>query len=72
MKDKPHDAVAGELLTMSQGDFIQVKGPYTYNNFKYCRNMRDTIHMIAGGSGISVLLQVCSYSCIYVHKKTTY
>lgn len=50
--------VARQLQIMPEGGFVSVKGPFAYDCFQYRANMRETIHMIAGGSGISVMLQV--------------
>jgi hypothetical protein len=58
IKNNIEDAVAGQLLSLPEGGFLSVKGPFAYECFQYQANMRDTIHMIAGGSGVSVMLQV--------------
>lgn len=50
--------MAGQLHTMPEGGFVSIKGPFAYDCFQYRANMRETIHMIAGGSGIAVMLQV--------------
>ena len=58
VKSSYEDAVASQLLDTPEGFFVSLKGPFAYECFQYRANMRDTIHMIAGGSGISVMLQV--------------
>ncbi len=59
VKEAPEDSVALSLKALSPGQsFISAKGPIPFHNFQYKANMRETIHMIAGGSGITVMLQV--------------
>ena len=58
VKSSYEDDVASQLENIPDGGFVSAKGPFAYDYFKYEANMRDTIHMIAGGSGISVMLQV--------------
>lgn len=65
MKSSYEDDVASQMQQIPDGGFVSVKGPFAHDSFQYKPNMRDTIHMIAGGSGISVMLQV------YISSNTT-
>lgn len=45
------------LDNLNIGDFIEVKGPK--GNFSYSPNMVESLGMIAGGTGLTPMLQVC-------------
>lgn len=47
---------------LKPGDFIQVKGPK--GQFEYKPNMVQEFGMIAGGTGITPMLQVFIFPCI--------
>ena len=78
----PDGKLSQHLGAMAVGDSIEMKGPI--NKIKYETNMKKEIGMIAGGTGITPMLQVgdwedmekpagkCTYVCIHciVHTHT--
>lgn len=56
VKTYPNGIVSGYLHSLKVGDSIEVKGPIT--KFKYVPNSVKHIGMLAGGSGITPMLQV--------------
>ena len=56
MKVYPDGITSGYLHDLNVGDSIEVKGPFV--KLKYQRNMKKSIGMVAGGTGITPMLQV--------------
>lgn len=56
VKGYPNGVVSKYLCSLEAGDMIQVKGPFP--KLQYVANMRQHLGMIAGGSGITPMLQV--------------
>ena len=46
--------------TLKVGDSLDIKGPIV--KLKYEPNMKRAIGMVAGGTGITPMLQVCAFS----------
>merc|ERR1719362_1447786 len=56
VKGYPNGVVSKYLCSLKPGDSVEVKGPFT--KLPYLVNMKSKIGMIAGGSGITPMLQV--------------
>lgn len=56
VKSYPDGNVSSYLGKLNVGDLIEVKGPFS--KFKYEPNMKKRIAMLAGGTGITPMLQV--------------
>jgi cytochrome-b5 reductase len=56
IKAYPTGKVSSYLHSLHVGDFVEVKGPLP--KFKYTPNMKKKIGMVAGGSGITPMVQV--------------
>ena len=56
IKSYPEGNVSKYLCELKVGDKVEVKGPF--QKLKYTANMKKSIGMIAGGSGITPMLQV--------------
>jgi cytochrome-b5 reductase len=56
IKAYPQGKVSSYLHSKKEGDTIEVKGPFP--KIKYIPNMKKKIGMIAGGTGITPMLQV--------------
>jgi len=56
IKSYPNGVVSKYMDGLKEGDRIEVKGPLP--KFKYVPNMKKRIGMVAGGSGITPMLQV--------------
>jgi len=56
IKAYPNGKVTGHLWGLKIGDSIEIKGPLA--KFKYEPNMKKNIGMVAGGTGITPMLQV--------------
>lgn len=56
VKAYPEGKVSGYLHQLKEGDTIEVKGPFP--KLPYKANMKKRIGMIAGGTGITPMLQV--------------
>ena len=56
IKTYPNGIVSNHVCNMKEGDHIEVKGPM--QKFKYVANSKRAIGMIAGGTGITPMLQV--------------
>lgn len=52
---------------LKPGEFIQVKGPK--GQFEYKPNMVKEFGMIAGGAGITPMLQVCFYQISIINNR---
>ena len=59
IKGYPEGNVSKYLCNLKAGDEVEVKGPFA--KIKYEPNMKKEIGMIAGGSGITPMLQVIQY-----------
>ena len=59
IKGYPQGNVSKYLCNLDVGDKVEVKGPFP--KIKYEPNMKKSIGMIAGGSGITPMLQVVQY-----------
>lgn len=59
IKGYPEGNVSKYLCDLKVGDDVEVKGPFA--KIKYEPNMKRSIGMIAGGSGITPMLQVISH-----------
>ncbi len=57
IKSYPNGVVSKYMDGLKEGDRIEVKGPLP--KFKYVPNMKKSIGMVAGGTGITPMLQVC-------------
>lgn len=57
VKGYPTGLVSKYLCTLQVGDSVEIKGPFP--KLPYKANMKANIGMIAGGSGITPMLQVC-------------
>lgn len=66
IKSYPNGVVSKYMDGLKEGDRIEVKGPLP--KFKYVPNMKKRIGMVAGGSGITPMLQVCCSLYAYVHR----
>ena len=69
IKSYPNGIVSSYLDSLTVGQTIDVKGPIT--KFTYKPNMKKSIGMLAGGSGLTPMLQVIvkvtnSCSCIVI------
>lgn len=60
VKGYPQGKVSKHLVERQPGDEVQVKGPF--QKMKIERNMKNAIGMVAGGSGITPMLQVIQVS----------
>lgn len=56
IKSYPQGKISAHMTTLAPGDTIDLKGPT--GNFVYRRNMCRSIGMIAGGTGITPMLQI--------------
>lgn len=56
IKVYPEGKMSQHFASLKPGDVVEVKGPI--EKFKYTPNMKKNIGMIAGGSGITPMLQV--------------
>lgn len=56
IKSYPDGVVAKYLCELKVGDTVEVKGPFP--KLKYSPNMKKSIGMVAGGTGITPMLQV--------------
>lgn len=56
IKSYPTGVVSSYMNSLKVGDKIEVKGPLT--KFAYTANMKKSISMICGGSGLTPMLQV--------------
>lgn len=56
IKGYPNGNVSKYLCSLKAGDYVQVKGPVP--KLPYTANMKKQIGMIAGGSGITPMLQI--------------
>jgi len=56
VKGYPTGVVSKYLCTLKAGDSVEVKGPFP--KLPYTANMKKKIGMVAGGSGITPMLQV--------------
>lgn len=56
VKGYPTGTVSKYLCTLKAGDVVQVKGPFP--KLPYTANMKKNIGMVAGGSGVTPMLQV--------------
>ncbi|CAK0881194.1 unnamed protein product [Prorocentrum cordatum] len=56
VKGYPDGVVSKHLCSLRPGDFVEVKGPFL--KLPYKANMKRRIGMIAGGSGITPMLQI--------------
>ncbi|RYY79197.1 hypothetical protein EON63_17350 [archaeon] len=56
MKAYPQGKVSSYLHTLQPGDSMRVRGPYT--SFSYTPNTYRHISMLAGGTGITPMLQL--------------
>merc|ERR1712107_857764 len=52
----PEGVVSKHLCSLKAGDSIEVKGPF--EKLAYKANMKKEIGMVAGGSGITPMLQI--------------
>lgn len=68
IKAYPNGVVSSYLHTLQPGDSIEVKGPIM--KFKYTPNSKKHIGMLAGGSGITPMLQVIEEIVQNPHDKT--
>jgi len=58
IKVYPNGAVSKHIHGLKAGDALEVKGPF--QKLPYKANMKKFIGMIAGGTGITPMLQVCT------------
>lgn len=56
VKGYPKGVVSKHICSLKPGDMVEVKGPFA--KLAYTANMKKSIGMIAGGSGITPMLQV--------------
>merc|ERR1719159_1670089 len=56
VKGYPSGVVSKHLCSLKAGDSVEVKGPF--EKLPYKANMKKRIGMVAGGSGITPMLQV--------------
>ena len=56
VKGYPNGVVSKHLTGLKAGDNVEVKGPFP--KLKYTANMKKSISMIAGGTGITPMIQV--------------
>jgi cytochrome-b5 reductase len=56
VKSYPDGVVSKYLCELKVGDKVEVKGPFP--KLKYSPNMKKSIGMVAGGTGITPMLQV--------------
>ena len=56
IKSYPQGKVSSYLHSLKVGDSIEVKGPFP--KIKYTANMKKKIGMVAGGTGITPMLQI--------------
>jgi cytochrome-b5 reductase len=63
IKKYPDGKVSGWMHDLKVGDLVEVKGPFP--KLAYVPNMKKSIGMICGGTGITPMLQV--YTCDYMY-----
>mmetsp|Transcript_13476 Transcript_13476/g.20261 ORF Transcript_13476/g.20261 Transcript_13476/m.20261 type:complete len:284 (+) Transcript_13476:26-877(+) len=68
VKRYPEGRVSSYLHSLRVGDFIEVKGPFP--KLEYRPNMKRKIAMVAGGSGITPMLQIIREIVSNKHDKT--
>jgi cytochrome-b5 reductase len=56
IKTYPNGVMSKHVATLSPGDTLEFKGPFS--KFEYTPNMKKKIGMIAGGTGITPMIQV--------------
>lgn len=61
VKSYTDGAVSSYLHSLNIGDYVEVRGPF--KKLKYSPNMKERIGMIAGGSGITPMLQILREIC---------
>ncbi|KAG7401835.1 NADH-cytochrome b5 reductase [Phytophthora boehmeriae] len=61
VKGYPQGKLSKHIVELKEGDALEMKGPF--QKFKYSPNMYKKIGMIAGGSGITPMLQLIKQIC---------
>jgi cytochrome-b5 reductase len=56
IKEYSNGTVSSYFHSLNIGDFVEVRGPF--EKLRYYPNMKDRIGMIAGGTGITPMLQI--------------